>query len=402
MAPRWDVAVVGAGPGGSTAAARLAKSGLEVLLLDRAAFPRDKTCGDALSPPGLALLDELGLGPQVRAAGRAVGGVRLVSPAGLQVAAPLPGGPALVVRRLALDDLLRRNAEAAGARFEPGVRVRALESLPGCVRLSGEAADRSFSADARLVVLAVGASLPLVQAAGLGPRRPRFAVAARQYVSGLRELAAELQIRFDGVPLPGYAWVFPLSPESANLGAGFFDGARRAPASAAAALEGFLAWPGAAGTLRGARREGPLRGYPLRMDFDRSEVAHGRCLAVGEAAGLVNPFTGEGIDLALESARLAARALAEGFERGDPLVGVRAYARRVRHRYRRPFRLTRLLRTLYMNPRLLDPLMRACAGSPDSLALLLKVLVETKDVGRALDPRLLLRALRAARRDTPQ
>ena len=195
------------------------------------------------------------------------------------------------------------------------------------------------------------------------------------------------------MPLPGYAWVFPLSAESANLGAGFFDTARRTPVNATAALEGFLRSPGAAGMLAGARRECPPHGHPLRTDFDRSAVARGRCLALGEAAGLVNPFTGEGIDLALDSARLAAEALAAGFTRDDVPGAVQAYARALRRRYQRPFVLTRRLRALYMNPLLLDPLLRACARSPDSLGMLLRVLVETKDVGRALDPRLVVRAL---------
>lgn len=242
--------------------------------------------------------------------------------------------------------------------------------------------------------MAVGASLPLMRQLRLVPSKLEFAFAARAYFEDIHALDDALHIRFDGVPLPGYGWVFPVSDTSANVGAGYYRRGSSTPTTAAAVLDAFLAHPPLAGLLRTARQVTPVKGFPIRTDFHRSRCLADRLLVVGEAAGLVNPFTGEGIDYALESARMAAGALIDSFERGDlsPLALGR-YEKAVRRRFQLLFRLTHLMRRLYMTPALLDPLVLACTRHPDMTRLLISILLSYENPIKAFAPSVLGRVL---------
>jgi flavin-dependent dehydrogenase len=269
--------------------------------------------------------------------------------------------------------------------------------VDGGIRVTGEAGAASAEREARLAVVATGASMPLLASAGLAPRRVGYSYAARAYFEGMQAIGRDLHIRFDGVPLPGYAWIFPVSESSANVGAGFYRRTRRTPATAAAMLQGFLQSPGAQPLLGGARAVGPVRGYPLRTDFHRSPTIGPRTLLVGEAAGLVNPFTGEGIDYALESGRMAAEAAQAILSDGDFTPrSLRRYDRALRARFQRLFVLTHRLRDLYMNDLLLDPFLRACDRWPDLTRLLVDIMLTYQDPAQALRPRVLGRVALAA------
>ncbi len=408
MLSQYDVAVVGAGPGGSAAASLLARAGLRVALLDKAHFPRDKTCGDALSPRAIHVLQQLGLRSQVEGLGYHIEGVTFVAPQGRQVRAPLSPHPryaahALVLRRIKLDDLLRRHAIEEGAEFLGGARVQQVETLKGGVQVSFSRNGRQERLQARVAVIAVGASLPLLQKMGLLPRRVIYSYAARAYYEGVRRLDRDIQIRFDGVPLPGYGWIFPLAPGTANVGAGFYRRSRHTPLTASGALAAFLQHPPVAAMFTAAHRQGAVKGFPLRTDFHRSPVRGKRTLLVGEAAGMVNPFTGEGVDYALESGSLAAECLQACFATGDfSERALGAYERRLRGRFQRFFVLTHGLRQIYMNPWLLDPLVLACQRWPETTRLLVDVMLAYRDPAQALRPSVIwkvLRSIRPARRD---
>ena len=140
MTKLYDVAVVGAGPGGSAAAHYLAKSGLDVLLLDKSDFPRDKTCGDGLTPRALHVLDDMGILPEVRKVGYRINGLELHARSGIQLQTPIPDHPIypnhlLIVPRLQLDDIIRRRAIQSGAHFESPVRIRGVEYENDSIRL---------------------------------------------------------------------------------------------------------------------------------------------------------------------------------------------------------------------------------------------------------------------------
>lgn len=344
-----DVLVIGAGPGGSAAAHGLAQAGLDVLLLDRAEFPRDKTCGDGLTHRAVAITAEMGALPEVLAAGYRIDDFEVVSPRGRVAVAPLPerdGVTALVVPRLELDDILRRRAVAAGARFRGGSLVRALHASPHGVEVEVSHPAGARTERARAAVLATGAATPLLKSAGLLRHQPPFMIAAREYVRGLPPPGHRLRMGYAGTATLGYGWIFPIGEDAVNLGAGIF---RHQPGlSARSVLETFRARSALGRMVEGGASFG-RKSYPLRTDFTSSVTVGPRTLLVGEAAGLVNPLSGEGIDAALESGRMAARHLLDAFAAGDFSPGrLMAYDAALRERYQAVFETCVRLRAVFV------------------------------------------------------
>ncbi len=369
-----DIVVVGAGPGGSAAAHFLSQRGLDVLLLDRADFPRDKTCGDGLTPRALRILDAMGILGDVAERGCAVGGYTVVAPNGRATSAEIRG--ALVVPRLALDHLILERAIASGAHFKPKVAVTHLEPHAGGVSIFAGSA----RFEARQAVIATGAAFGVLTRSGILQHPPRAMLAARAYFDHLqREVARTFELRFTDVPMPGYGWVFPVGDRAANVGVGFMP--RRGSGTAAQAMARFTASRPMRALLDGARQDGPLKGYPIRVDFLRSPTTAPHTLLVGEAAGLVNPLTGEGIDYALESGRIAAEHLANGFASGQ-LEVQRAYDHELRRRFGPIFRFSEIVRDWYCHPLLLNALVPLANAHPELRQLLARtVLGERQPAG---------------------
>ena len=403
MRDACDVAVVGAGPGGSAVAYYLAKRGLGVLLLDKAEFPRDKTCGDGLTPRAVGVLDDMGLLSDLTRAGREITGVEIYAPDGFAIGAALPrrrGGaaPILVVPRLVLDNIVREHAVRGGARFESGVLVTGIERAGAGVVVRGHKCGQALEFRARMAVVATGAAVPLLVRLGLLRRAPRMMLAARAYFEGMRGLGDRIQIRFNHVPLPGYGWVFPFSPTGANIGAGFFPPARstkRLPPNPKKVFDRFVGGGTLRALLEGGRRVGPIKGYPLRVDFPGAPASGDGVLLVGEAAGLVNPLTGEGIDYALESAQIAAeyagRALLSDGNRGD---GEHAeYERLLRARFERLFDFCRRLRDTTAYALFLNRLARIASHRDDLKMLLVDSVLGTREIPAHLSARTILQKI---------
>jgi len=336
---KYDVVVVGAGPAGSACAWELARHGVRVLLLDKSEFPRDKTCGDGLTPRAVSVLEGMGLAREVAGMGGRVSQVRVVGPGGTSTTLGMPGRGGLVVPRLRLDDALLRRATSVGAEFEAPARAEAveLEGQHALVRLEDGRGVR-----ARMVVVATGASPRLLERSGLVAARPRLLAASRAYFECPAAQVEEMVFSFQGVTLPGYGWIFPLGGERFNVGAGVL--ARHEGSTARKEFEAFTRSRLCSRLLPGARREGPVRGFPLRTDFLRSRLWAPGVIMVGEAAGLVNPLTGEGIDYALESGVIAGRHVREMLSRGE--IEARAYERELRSRFSELFRTCERLRWL--------------------------------------------------------
>lgn len=398
-----DVIVVGAGPAGSATAAYLARGGLDVLFVDKHAFPRDKTCGDAISPRAVHVLEDLNMMDRVRTVARRIEAMGATGPKGATLLTAIPPEPpfpktAYVIRRYDLDDIIRRGAVDAGAEFAGEMHVRGLEEKKGHYLLGAESRAEEIELKARVVVLAVGASVPLLRSAGLLPHQLDIALAARAYYRGLPPLDRAIQVRFDGVPLPGYGWLFPLAESVANIGAGFYRRTSKTPRTAAATLHRFLEHPPMQRLLADAEQISPVKGYPLRTDFHRSPTFGPRLLLTGEACGLVNPFTGEGIDYALESGQLAAQTILHCFKEGE--FGRSALARydhALRARFQQVFVLTHLLRRIYMNQLILEPLLRAARSWPDLAVRLVRIFLAYDSPRTALSPTVALRVLRSFR-----
>jgi geranylgeranyl reductase family protein len=394
-----DVVIVGAGPGGSAAAHYLARRGLDVLLLDKSGFPRNKTCGDGLTPRAVAVLDDMGILDDLLRVGQRIGGVEIFAPDGYATEAPIPssnGLPAcmLVVPRVILDNAIRERAVRSGAQFEGDVLVtELLRSGPGVV-IRAQRGGHPLTITARMAIVATGASVALLVRSGLLRSAPPVIRAARTYFEGIHGLTDRIHIRFDGVPLPGYGWIFPTSASSANVGVGFFPrvrwSRRRAP-TPRTAFDGFIQSRALAAMLTGARRDGPVEAYPLRVDFPAAPTFGDRVLLVGEAAGLVNPLTGEGIDYALESAQIASEHVARLFDEGDlSLRGLTEYDRLLRERFERLFAFCRRVRDVSANALLLNRLVRIASYRDDLKMLLVNIVLGHHEASRQLSLRAIL------------
>jgi geranylgeranyl reductase family protein len=384
-----DVVVVGAGPGGSATAHYLAKGGLDVLLLDRAVFPREKTCGDGLTPRALGVLEDMGILDRIRDFAFQVNGIEMYGTKGDEMVTSIPQNDhypnhLLITPRYQLDEIIFQKALESGAQFQGNSRVRGVEHYPNHAEIYAGRNGKGVRVAGRIVVLAVGSNLALLDKMGFLNRSPGLILAVRGYFKGLHGLTDRVQVHFGHVPLPGYAWVFPLSETRANVGIGFWKERmpwERSPASAKIAFDRFLAHnPKMKVMMADAHLEGQVKGFPLRVDFARSKTCKGRVLLVGESAGLVSPFTGEGIDFALESGRLAANFLLRRFERGEVSPSsLEGYDALLRARFQRLFVFLTRIRKLYLNPFIMDRAIMATNQFPELKQLLAKILISQED-----------------------
>lgn len=312
-----DVLVVGCGPAGSATAAWLARAGREVTVLDAARFPRDKTCGDGLTPRAMAEVDRLGLGGWARER-ITIRGLDLRG-FGHERRVPWPagdhGGTGSAVRRTVFDDRLREVAVEAGAVVLDGVRVTGVDKGDDDEVVAVRAGDERIAC--RTLVVADGVRSPVGKMLGRAWHRDTvYAVAARSYVrSGKHDhpwIGSDLELRDEaGAIQPGYGWVFPLGDGEVNLGVGALATAARPAKVAVKELLQHYA--------RSVRGDWELEGDPravtsalLPMGGAVSGVAGRNWAAVGDAAACVNPLNGEGIDYALEGGRLLAELICAG------------------------------------------------------------------------------------------
>ena len=312
---RFDSVVIGSGPAGSIAALVLARGGARVALVDKAAFPREKACGDLIGPRGVRVLEDLGLSPP---GNQRVGDMVVVGPSGRRVRLPCAAGLtypgyALAVPRRRFDAALRDAALAAGAfpiagqAVEPLIGERGLEGF----ELRGSASDR-MRVRGEFVIGADGAASRVAEVAELiDHQRVLWGFAVRSY------LAAEVDVPYIVLwepsrwrALPGYGWLFPGPDGRANVGLGVGTLADRTSAARAVRLlPAFLDHLCRLDLLDPSAAPGSRLGGWLKMGMVGTSPAAGPVLLVGDAAGLVNPLQGEGIAQAMASGRAAAEAI---------------------------------------------------------------------------------------------
>jgi geranylgeranyl reductase family protein len=353
-----DVLVVGAGPAGSAAAAWIARQGREVLLADAATFPRDKTCGDGLTPRAVAELERLGLTDWLAGFARNRG-LRAAG-FGQELYLPWPGGSlptyGSAVPRTTLDARIRQVAIDDGATGVQGARAVGVErdgDRVSAVVFRRENGSTATVACRRLIV-ADGVRSPVGRLLGrIWHRETAYGVAARSYVKSGRSddewISSHLELRGEaGELLSGYGWVFPLADGEVNLGVGTLATAKRPANISLRPLMEFYA--------RSRAEEWELQGElraptsaMLPMGGAVSNVAGSNWALIGDAAGCVNPLNGEGIDYGLETGRFVAELI------GTPDLE-RAWPALLRRHYGEAFSIARRLAGLITVPRMLPTL----------------------------------------------
>jgi len=355
---RTDVLVVGAGPAGSAAAAWTTRLGMDTVLADAATFPRDKTCGDGLTPRAIAELERLDLGDWVRGHGTNRG-LRAAG-FGQELLLPWPGGSlpdyGSAVPRTELDHRIFGVAVDAGARPLEGVRAVSAErdasgKVTGVIFSVGPSRTTHTIACNRLII-ADGVRSPLGRALGRQwHRETAYGVAGRSYVKSGRSddpwISSHLELRGeDGELLPGYGWIFPLGDGEVNLGVGALATSKRPADLQIRPLMDYYA---------SLRREEWDLGGELRLPTSAllpmggavSGVAGPNWILVGDAAGCVNPLNGEGIDYGMETGRVGAELLVGRTDLSE------AWPALLTSHYGEAFSIARRLAGLITVPRLL-------------------------------------------------
>jgi menaquinone-9 beta-reductase len=320
-----DVIVVGAGPSGSAVAYYLAATGLDVLVLEKSNFPREKVCGDGLTPRAVKALTSMGVPMPASDGWLRNKGLRIIGGGG-RIELDWPDlssypGYGLVRTRTDFDQILARHAQKAGARLLEGVNVTGpvLDDRTG--RIIGVTAKDGQVFRGRLVVAADGNSSRLSVAMGLHKRDDRpLGVAVRTYYTSPRHaddyLEAWLDLWDGNSLLPGYGWIFGMGDGTSNVGLGLLNTSTGfGEIDYRDLLRRWLAAMPAEWGFTEENRTQPVRGAALPMGFNRTPHYTRGLLLTGDAGGMVNPFNGEGIAYALESGELAARVITQALAR---------------------------------------------------------------------------------------
>ncbi len=336
----FDVIVCGAGPGGSTTAAYLGRLGRSVLLLDKAKFPRDKTCGDALSGKSMRVVRELGLVKEVEKLPHgSIRGVTFSSPNGALASVPFQsddanreGGTGYCLRRMHTDNLffqaakntqnvtVREQFQVQEVIFEDGKAV----GVKGIDLSSPSREETAFRA--KVIVGADGVNSAIARSclgekADLEPAHSCDAV--RVYYSGISGLTDQIEIHFVKSIMPGYFWIFPMEDGTSNVGLGLVskdlqERMKKEKTGLVQMLNHIIKEePMFKERFANAKPLSPVTGWRLPFGSYRRQLAGEGWVLVGDAASLVDPFSGEGVGNATTAGRLAAQFIDEAIERND-------------------------------------------------------------------------------------
>ena len=392
-----DVIVVGAGPAGATTAFYLAQSGLDVLLLDKSRFPREKVCGDGLTPRAVKTLVGMGISVSEQDGWVRNKGLRVIG-AGKRLELPWPElasypGYGLVRTRLDLDETLARRAQQAGARLLEGVTVTGPVRDERTGRMTGVAAkdtdggeDRTYLA--RVVVAADGNSSRLSVAMGLRKRDDRpLGVAVRTYYRTHRHdddyLESWLDLWDGDRLLPGYGWIFGMGDGTSNVGLGLLNtSAAFGHTDYHALLRKWLEGMPAEWGFTEENRTQPIRGAALPMGFNRTPHYYQGLLLAGDAGGMVNPFNGEGIAYAMESGEILARTIVQALARSRRAETERVladYPNALNQAYGGYYALGRTFVKLIGKPTLMRIATKHSMGRPALMRFALKLLANLTD-----------------------
>ncbi len=409
IADEADVIVVGAGPGGSAAAYHMARHGLRVLLLEKTEFPREKVCGDGLTPRATRQLIRMGVDTSEKAGWLQNKGLRVIG-GGVRLELDWPElasfpSYGLVRTRLDFDDMLAARAVEAGATLLTNVNVTGpvLDDDGRAIGVSAKAGPGKEPVQYRapLIVAADGVSGKFPLAMGLAKRddRPLGVAVRRYYRSPVRadddylESWLELRSATDRDKLlPGYGWIFGLGDGRVNVGLGILNSSDAFGKTNYRAL--LTDWLGTTppewGMTDEANADGPILGAALPMGFNRVPHYTRGVMLVGDSGGMVNPMNGEGIAYAMESGELAAEVAVQALARpagADRERALQAYPAELKIRFGGYYRLGGVFVKLIGNPQIMRIATKHGMPHPTLMRFVLKLLANLTDPrdGDAMD-----------------
>jgi len=384
-----SVLVVGGGPAGSAAAYWLARDGHDVTLVEKKEYPREKTCGDGLTPRAVLQLQDMGFDFEVPEFHR-ISGLRSYAGDDLMIEMPWPdhsrfpswGG---VIRRRDLDQQVARLAEKEGVRIRekttatPSIEEGQLRS----VTLANGAVSEIIAPD--ITIIADGSMNRFGRDLGTTRRRDYpMGMAARGYYSSPKSqdpfLESQLDLRdASGATMPGYGWVFPLGDGTVNVGVGLLSTFKRwKDVNTTQMMNDYVAIaPDYWGLSEASRLSKPMGGK-LTMSYSKSPLVGSNWITIGDAAGAINPWNGEGISYAYETGRFAAEYVGEALVANDPSL-LRRYPQRLQDEYGLYYKMARIFVKLIGHPSVMRTLAHTGLRNRPLMEWTLKVMANLLD-----------------------
>lgn len=381
-----DVLVIGAGPAGAAAGYWLARHGLDVVMVDKKTFPREKTCGDGLTPRAVKQIEDMGLGDQLSRFHRYEGLRATAHGKALELqwpAHPIYPQHGYVVRRRELDTMVARNAVAAGATLLEGHEALAPVLDRGFVRgatVQANDADSPTDITAKYVIVADGANSRFGRA--LGTFRTKewpYGTAIRTYWETPRHAEPWIESALDvtdrnGNPLPGYGWIFPVGDGTVNIGVGLLSTFRDFKSvNTTHLLDAYAHMVADRWEIDPGNPTDKATSGRIPMGGSVGPKSGPTYLVVGDAAGSVNPFNGEGIDYAYETARIAAGVLADAIMNNDP-AALQRYQSLLDDEYGQYFKVARLFARIIGRPVIMRELSRVGIQSRTLMEWVLRIM----------------------------